>query len=312
MTTKHTLTDINFQGDTAHVALVSKSQGGPANGHGYALILKSANRTPEFVQKMQQIKVTLDLPEFLRRFFDMYYEDSEVLARLLGYVEPADEDTVDWYEDYIEERVKGFEILKSLHESKDVTAAAGALSEKDCLSILKDQALVEKAFRKQVRLEKKAQKEGNTVAVDKSKVTGTTVEALPSDSTKTENTNMDHVVQLQKAQEDLAKQKVDLEKALEAIATLQAEKQETIMKSKIARIAEVVKDEAKATIVAKAALALAEDDFTALIGVFKDLGAQATAGDMFVEKGVTVETTKPAAVAGDRVAELLKAQFAPK
>ena len=86
------LTNIDFTHDGAHIALVSKEQGHGANGHHYALVMKSSGFSQESIQKMQQIQVTLDLPDFLRKFFSLYYDDAEVLARLMGYVKPEDED----------------------------------------------------------------------------------------------------------------------------------------------------------------------------------------------------------------------------
>lgn len=41
--TKRKLSEIDFSREDAHIALVSKEQGGPANGADYALILKAAN-----------------------------------------------------------------------------------------------------------------------------------------------------------------------------------------------------------------------------------------------------------------------------
>ena len=52
----------------------------------------------------------------------MYYEDAEVLARMIGYVEPEKEedDYDDWYENYIEEKLQSFTIIKSLHEARNL------------------------------------------------------------------------------------------------------------------------------------------------------------------------------------------------
>ena len=85
---KRKLKNIDFSDDTSHIALVSKNQGGPANGASYSLILKNAeNTSSEFIQKMQQIQVTYELPDFLQKVMGMYYEDASLLARMMGYVE---------------------------------------------------------------------------------------------------------------------------------------------------------------------------------------------------------------------------------
>ena len=123
MKPKRKLKNIDFSDDMSHIALVSKHQGGPANGADYSLVLKNLNNpSPEFIQKMQAIQVTMTVPEFLSRFFMLWEEDVDFLAQLLGYVEPEDE-TVEAKEDYdkwIEERFQSFSIIKSLYEAKSL------------------------------------------------------------------------------------------------------------------------------------------------------------------------------------------------
>ena len=88
---KHRLSDITFEHTGAHVALTSKAQSGPANGHDYALILKSSKFSPESIQKMQSIRVTMDVPTFLEKFFYVYGSDAEILARMMGWVKEEDD-----------------------------------------------------------------------------------------------------------------------------------------------------------------------------------------------------------------------------
>lgn len=76
---KRKLSDINFQKEGAHIALVHKNQGGGANGHNYSMLIKATNSSEEFLKKVQQIRVTMDLPEFLWRFFGMWEDDAELL-----------------------------------------------------------------------------------------------------------------------------------------------------------------------------------------------------------------------------------------
>ena len=126
---KRKLSEISFDHEGAHLALCSKSQGA-ANNWNKALIMKGHNFSPEFIQKMQQIQVTYELPDFLRKVMGLYYEDAEVLARMLGYVKPEEEeDSDDWYENYIEEKLQSFTIIKSLHEAKNLPDALSKLTE---------------------------------------------------------------------------------------------------------------------------------------------------------------------------------------
>lgn len=145
---KRKLSDISFEKEGAHVALTSKSQGGPANTHDYALVLKSNKFSEEFVQKMQQVRVTMELPDFLRKFFGMYGDDVEILARMMGYEKPESEESepMESYEDYIQSKMEAFEILKSAHEADSLADVLSTLDETEYLAMLNDQERVEKAF----------------------------------------------------------------------------------------------------------------------------------------------------------------------
>ena len=109
---KRKLSSIDFSGEQSHLALVHKDQG-PANGADYKLVMKSnKNFTDEVIAKATQIRVTMDIEDFLCQFYGLYYEDAEVLARALGF-ETAQDDTVETsastYEDYINSKVQAIE-----------------------------------------------------------------------------------------------------------------------------------------------------------------------------------------------------------
>jgi hypothetical protein len=145
---KRKLSDISFEKQGAHVALTSKQQSGPANGHDYALILKSNNFSEEFIEKMQQVRVTMELPDFLRKFFSLYGDDVEILARMMGYEKPESEEyeSMESYEDYIQSKMEAFEILKSAHEADSLADVLSTLDETEYLAMLTDQEQIEKAF----------------------------------------------------------------------------------------------------------------------------------------------------------------------
>lgn len=314
---KRKLSDITFEHEGAHVALVSKDVGGPANGHDYALVMK-ANYSKEFIEKMQQVRVTMELPEFLRKFFSVYYEDAEVLARMMGYVEPEDDTEVDSYEDYyekqIEQRLASFEVLKSLEKAEDIPAVLAGLSEDKYLALLQDQEFLEKALKNSAEGSPKAEegaaeatvKSEESVQVKKAEAASSGETIVPEKSMDEDKVEKSVLLEVQKA---LDAQKEELTKALATIAAFEAEKKEAIAKSKTAAIKAVVKDEKLAEVIAKAALALESDeDFEAFVGAVKTLSAATEASDLFVEKGATSseEAPKPAESA---VARVLKAQL---
>jgi len=309
---KRRLSDISFSHEGAHLALCSKSQGA-ANNWNKALIMKGHNYSPEFIQKMQQIQVTYELPEFLRKVMGLYYEDAEVLARMLGYVKPEEEeDSDDWYENYIEEKLQSFTIIKSLHEAKNLPDALSKLTEQDYLDVLQDQALVEKALKTEL------DKEGQPSKADTSTKVESKVEASASKQVKknkgkqmTQEAEMVEKSALTAVEKALEDQKIALEKALAQVKQYEEEKKEAIVKSKTDAVKAVVKDEKQAAVVVKAALALEDQaDFDALVEVFKSMNALIEKSALFQEQGVSAEADEAPKKNG--VLEIIKSQQAKK
>ena len=315
---KRKLKDISFEQPGAHVALVSKGQGGPANGHDYALLLKARN-TPEeteTIRKAQAVQVTMELPDFLERFFYIWDEDAKFLASLMGWVEVEETaaEEKDEYMKYLEKRIGTIEIMKSLYDSDDMSEVISELTADEFLKLRKDQALVEKAFRKQARLEKKAlknsgtapaaPKEGDTEAVAIAKESGSNQAKVDPSGTNNGEKSMDEVVELQKA---LDAQKEELQKALETIQALKDAEKQAVIKSKTAQIVALVKDEKQAEVVTKAALALESDeDFTAFVEVIKAMSLQVEKSSLFQEVGASTSTD---ALQESPVARILKSRL---
>jgi hypothetical protein len=280
---KRTLSNIDFSKEGAHLALVSKEQGGPANGHDYAVVMKATNLSPEVIQKMQQVQVTLELPEFLRRFFSLYSEDAEVLARMLGYVPPETKD--EWnYEDYIQSKLDSYKVLKSLHEASSINDVLNSLSEDEHLKLRNDQAMLEKAFSNSSVKDE----EGESGAVTKVKDPEKETKASPSESVNKGNT-MDEKVekaQFDAVQKALDEQKEALQKALELVETFKAKEKEAIQKARFAEVKTAVKDEDKAEVLFKAlSLIDSSEEFTAVVKVLADMTAQIEKSELFEEKG---------------------------
>ena len=324
--TKRVLKNIDFSKDKSHIALTSTAQGGPCSGADYALVLKSSNFSQETIEKIQQIQVTMELPDFLHKFFSVYYEDAEVLARMMGYVTPEkepEEYTDTWYEDYIQSKLDSFTILKSLKESDNVASVLATLDEKQYLLMLTDQAYLEKALnKKESELVALATESDNSThaSVEKS------VEVSTSKSTKSKETLMTKQVEnsaemvekslmvtLQKALDDQA---VELQKALETIAVHQKEKQEQIQKSKTAQFTAVIKDEKLQAPIVKAALALeAQEDFDAFLVAVTAMQSQIEKQKDFVEKSALFQeqgasTSEEPKSNESAVAKLVKSRLA--
>lgn len=325
--TKRKLSDIDFSGEGSHIALVSKQQGGAASGANYKLVLKANNFSEESIEKMQQVKVTLELPDFLRRFFSIYSEDAEILARMMGYEKPEAEapevvESKDYYEDYIQSKLEAFEILKSANDAESLSEILSELDENEYLAMLNDQALIEKALEAIEKATKEsapaASAEGNDTStnagVENIEGVSTSVNKEELEKSKMEDEVKVETVekaQFELVQKALDEQKVQLQKALDTIAQFEAEKKEAINKAKTEKIKAVVKDESKVEAIAKAALSLeSEDDFTAFVAAIEAMMTTVETSEMFVEKGAS--TQEETVVQESAVAKLLKAKQANK
>lgn len=287
---KRQLKGFDFEGEGAAIALVGPSVGGPANGIP-TLIAKANNFSPEFIQKMQQIQVTYELPEFLRKVFGMYYEDAEILAKMLGYeapeVEPVAYDD-DWYDNYLDEKLSAFTILKSLHDAENLPEALSKLTEQDYMDVLNDQVVIEKAMTELAPKADTSTQVEKQVEASASKVTKTKKEKQMTQAT--DMVEKEKFVAVEKALED---QKVALEKALAQVKQYEDAQKAAVVKSKTDAVTAVIKDEAQAAVVIKAALALENQaDFDALIEVFKSMNAMIEKSALFQEQGVSAEAAE--------------------
>lgn len=286
---KRKLKGFDFAKEGAAVALVGPSVGGPANGIP-TLIAKANNFSPEFIKKAQEVQITMELPQFLEKFFYIWGKDAEFLAGLMGWVEPPEDEKQEAQDDYnnwVEERFTSFSIIKSLHEAKNLPEALSQLTEQDYLDVLNDQVLIEKAL-----------KEFDEKSDTSTNVENTKVEASASRVNKKKEKQMATPEMVEKSaltaiEKALNDQKVELEKALAQVKQYEDEKKEAIVKSKTDAVKAVVKDEKQAAVVVKAALALEDQaDFDALIAVFKSMNDLLEKSGLFQEQGVSAEAAE--------------------
>lgn len=148
---KRRLTDISFEHEGAHLALVHESQGHGANGHHYSLQLKATNFSEDFIKKASLVRVELDIPTFLEHFFKLEEDDSKFLAGLMGYVEDAQEEAKESETDYqrwIADNVKSFSVIKAMKDSDNYLEILSELDEEKYLELLQDQEKLEKGLKK--------------------------------------------------------------------------------------------------------------------------------------------------------------------
>lgn len=306
---KRKLSEISFDHEGAHLALCSKSQGA-ANNWNKALIMKGHNFSPEFIKKMQEVQVTMELPDFLEKFFYVWGEDAKFLAGLMGWVEPPEDEAAearDDYNEWVEDRFTSFSVIKSLHEAKNLPDALSRLTEQDYLDVLQDQFEIEKA------LKEFDSKKSDTSTKVESKVEASASKQVKKNKGKqmTQEAEMVEKSALTAVEKALEDQKIALEKALAQVKQYEEEKKEAIVKSKTDAVKAVVKDEKQAAVVVKAALALEDQaDFDALVEVFKSMNALIEKSALFQEQGVSAEADEAPKKNG--VLEIIKSQQAKK
>ena len=302
---KRKLKGFDFEKSGAAVALVGPSVGGPANGIP-TLIAKANNFSPEFIKKAQEVQITMELPDFLEKFFYIWGDDAEFLAGLMGWVEPPEnevQEAKDEYQNWVEERFTSFSIIKSLHEADNLPEALSRLTEQDYLDVLNDQVVIEKALK-----EFDDKSDTSTKSVEKQ------VEASASKKTKkekqmTQATDMVEKEKLVAVEKALNDQKVELEKALAQVKQFEEAQKQAIVKSKTDAVTAVLKDEKEATVVVKAVLALGEEDGVELLNIFKAKEVLIEKSKAFEELGASTsaEEDKPQE---SKLAQVIKSKYA--
>lgn len=118
------------------LSLTHIDQGGAANKRNVSLLMKAEDveLTPEIIKSLQQVTVTMSMEEFLRKWFNLYWDDATLLAKLMGYETDGD-DYSDWYED----KMSQVTLLKASTSPESLTL-------EEQLSVLKVQQLFEQVL----------------------------------------------------------------------------------------------------------------------------------------------------------------------
>lgn len=300
---KKRIKDVTFDHDGAHLALCSKEQGA-ANNQENAVILKSKTYSKELIEKAQRVQVTLSLPDFLVKFFNLWYDDAEVLARMMGYV-PEETELADTYEDWIQERVDSFVLMKSIHEADNKATAFAALTEAEYSTLLDDQEKIMKSMQ-EFESKKGVDNSAETKVEEVEPVGSKTIKKGKKMTQAVETIEKSKYVEIEK---QLQTQKEEFQKAKDQLEALHKEKAEALIKSRTNALQDVLKDKSSVEVVMKAAGAVDAEKFEALVGVFKKQADLLDKSELFKEKGVTVETEE---VSENLVAKLLKAKYPTK
>lgn len=335
---KRKLTDINFEKEGSHLALVHKVQGGGANGR-TTLVMKATDKySPEFIEKASQVKVTLSLPDFLEKFFHVWGDDAEILATLFGYT-PSEDDSGEyeqesfwcWYQkkaakegnldhwgdpltratdedrkQWLSEQLQGIEILKSATLAKGSADFINSLTEEQYLNLLKDQEFIEKSFTK---LEVKKDLDGESGGKPTKGVNPKQTKASKADTQEKEMETIEKA-QYDAKEVELQKALADIQKAKEEIELFKAKEKASIEKAREDEVKAALKEDEASAKLFKAVKELSDEAFKDVVDVVKSLSAKLDETDMFKEigspnSGVTVQKSADP-VANALVARLSK------
>lgn len=296
---KRKLSDISFENETAHIALVTKEQGHGANGHHYALLTKS-NRSlsEEFIKKASQVTVTLSINEYLERFFGIWDKgNQELLARSLGFITEGmdkfvleqQEEMLDmkevpkvpspWdvelgdkeLEDYLTYKLQSINVMKQLNEAESIEAELANLSEEEYLQFLQDQEIVEKAFEvyetnAQKPIQKQTKKGDENMQVDM--IAKSTFVDLEKSFTE-----------LQKAFDE---KQVELQKALDVIKQFEDEKKEAIQKARLSELKKAAGDDSRAEVIFAGCKDATDEVFNSIVKALSEINKNS---NLFNETG---------------------------
>lgn len=306
---KRRLSDFDFSKEGSHIALVHKDQGGAANGYETLIMKSTANLSQEFIQKVQRVKVEMELPEFLSRFYGMWYdEEAKELAKLFGWVDYSDvadkvedaiegERSVEFVDvsptDYIRTKLQDVDNLANIAKSSTqdgktdtamLSKELASLTEEQYLMLLEDQVTIEKAL-------KSGGKKPNKKVVSKQPIVKEADKAVHNEEKQmTEKVLEQEVEVIAKAQYDeiqkaFKEQEEQLQKATAMLAEFKQKEKEQIQKAREATLLAAVEAKDTAEKLFKAVGELEQEHFDVVVEVVKALTAKATDTDMFKEVG---------------------------
>lgn len=292
------LSNFNFESVGSHVALVGKHQGGPANGI-TTLLTKSTNAiTDEQVDKATMVQVEMNIVDFLTTFFNLWYEDAVILAKIMGLdTEPEEqEESEDWWEKYINEQVSAVTLMKSLVMDKneaEVHKAIASLKPEELLLLLETQKKFEQALSSQEGVN--VSNGTTSPSVEKSNNKGNEMSEFVTKAVHEEQISKaveEAVAKAVKEQEEkfVAKQ-AELDAALEVVKGLEAKEKESVEKGRKAVLKDAGVAEDQVELLYKSTEALSTEAFETVVKAMAKDKKAVEESDMFKQVGVSGETS---------------------
>lgn len=307
---KRRLSDFDFSKEGSHIALVHKDQGGAANGYETLIMKSTDNFSQEFIQKAQRVKVDMELPEFLARFYGMWYdEDAKELAKLFGWVDYSDiadkvEDAIEGERsvelidsnptDYVKTKLQDLDNLVSVAKASTkegevdtalLATTLASLTEEQYLMLLEDQQSIEKALKSGGKKPNKKVVKNKQPIVNKADKAVHNEEEQMTDKVVEQEAEVIAKAQYDEIQKAFKEQEEQLQKATAMLAEFKQKEQEQIQKAREATLLAAVEAKDTAEKLFKAVGELEQEQFDAVVEVVKALAAKVTDTDMFKEVG---------------------------
>lgn len=296
---KRRLTDIKFEHEGAHVALVGKHQGGPANGVTTLITKATNNITQEQIEKATTVTVEMQFPEFLRKFFGLYWDDAEVLSSVMGYGRTEYPDTTE--KDWIDQKVESITLMKSVYKAQDLEKALAALTPEQHLALMADQEMLEKAF---AALPEQTQIKHEDTTLE-TILKAAHIEALADAVAIEKAASVAAVALVQKALDEQA----EVLKSVQAeVATFKAAEAAAKVELRKAALTDAKVPADKAEAVLKSLSALDDESFASTVATMKSMASVVDNSEMMQEAGVAGAGAESKEEI-DRTTAILKARY---
>lgn len=251
------------------IALTHKDQGYSANNRHVSLLTKSEvdpdKLTVDIIKSLEQVQLKISMQEYLRRFFNMWSSDAELLTKVLGIKTEFEQETEDnppeddwdirWneqHQEYLDKKLASVTLIKKARDGQDLSLIeqyelikARKDFEEGCeelgLDFGTDQTLTGPA--EVVKSDVKSQKSSTTKA--------TTESSAGAHAQTTKETPVDKEVDVNKSTEMVEMQKTLLAQTelLKAMQSQVADAQEIIKAQKVAKRAVAIEKAAGFTFV---------------------------------------------------------------
>lgn len=309
------------------IALTHRDQGYSANNRHISLLTKSeidpSKLTVDIIKSLEQVQLTISMEEYLRRFYNLWSSDAELLTKVLGMKtefennieeNPPEDDSweADWnerHQKYIDEQLSSVSLIKKAKAGEDLTlleqfelVKARKEFEDGCVEMNLDFGDSSNLTESATEVKSTETKKASTPVANTPSSAGAitqTIEESPVDK-EVDVTKSQQFIDLMKANENLVSQMKSMEGALTAaqeIVKAQKAASRSVAVQKASAFSFVAADQREAI-----ADVIENPDQSVLVAVLEKAASDLqTSADALAAKDVEIEEIKKSFASGTPV-----------